>query len=323
MGGQLYDDLQAHEAGHHQTQWLRALVEHVGAALRAAVADGCDWEPLWALHYGVALTTPAPAAMDEDEAALRAELPEIKDPYVTAHAELERTSVLLPPSERSVVSPLALPVPGARPVGAPLVARDAYGSRFLVAAPFGYEADVPDHWYAWDVDACWFLSVVAAGTFGSAEASFGPADGASASADEASGDVAQSDHLADQHKAFRAWYRKRHPGAPKGIGATAEIIMAEWGGGQPVDEGSFYACSPFRVAMTAHLIGDNYESAYANRAIRLLPEWVEWCTQQSRVPDELAAPSIALARTAARALDTHAAEEQPDPAITTPFRHRE
>lgn len=59
------------------------------------------------------------------------------------------------------MTPLPLPPPGARPAGAPLVARDAYGSRFLVAAPSGYEADAPDHWYAWDVDACWVVSVVA------------------------------------------------------------------------------------------------------------------------------------------------------------------
>ena len=80
VGGQFYDNLEAHEAGHHQVQWLRALAERAGAALREAVADGRDWEPLWALLYGVALTTPAPGAEAEDEAALRAEFPEIKDP---------------------------------------------------------------------------------------------------------------------------------------------------------------------------------------------------------------------------------------------------
>jgi hypothetical protein len=39
--------------------------------------------------------------------------------------------------------------------GQVLWARDAYGSRFAIAAPFA-SADGPDHWYLWDVDACGF-----------------------------------------------------------------------------------------------------------------------------------------------------------------------
>src|SRR5262249_28900371 len=29
--------------------------------------------------------------------------------------------------------------------------------------------EAPDHWYAWDIDACWILTVVGAGVFGSAQ----------------------------------------------------------------------------------------------------------------------------------------------------------
>ena len=40
-------------------------------------------------------------------------------------------------------------------------------------APFAYGQDwdkeTPDHWYAWDIDACWIDGVVSAGVFGSAE----------------------------------------------------------------------------------------------------------------------------------------------------------
>lgn len=393
VGGQFYDNLQAHDGGHHQAQWLRALVEYVGAALRKAVTDGGDWQPLWTLLYGVALTTPEPAAGDEQETALREEFPAIKDPCATAVAQLEEAATLLSPSERLVVTPLKLPVSGARPAGIPLVARDAYGSRFLVAAPFGYEADVPDHWYAWDVDACWVVSVAGAGTFGSADealaewrhavgaaadselspadpglvakllgpclqtgvlssmlhgneprelirelyrmrrraralagAVFGAADRTTADGDtgrDKAGDVDQFGRPSEAHKAFGAWYRVRHPDAPKGIAASAETIIGEWGTGRSLDERSFYACSPFRVAMTAHLIGNDYEPAHASRAIRLLPEWTQWCAQQSGLPDNLAAPSIAAARTAADALDKQDAEEQPDPTVTTPFRHQE
>ena len=383
VGGQFFDNLQAHHEGHHQAQWLRALAEHAGAALRQAIADGGDWRPLWALLYGVALTTPEPAAPDEELDDLRRELPEIKDPRATAVAELEAASNLHP--EWFVASPLRLPVSPAWPAGAPLVARDAYGSRFLVATPFGYETDESDHWYAWDIDACWTVSVVGAGTFGSADEALaewrgavgtavgaelaqgdqglvarlldpclqtgifsdmfqgnepreliseqyrmrrrarvlaGAAPGASDGIPPA-GDVDQFGRPTGAHKAFHDWYRERHPRAPKGIAATAETIIGEWGPGRPLDERSFYACSPFRVAMTAHLIDDGYVPAYATRAIRLLPAWTQWCAEQSGIPDDLAAQSIAVARTAADALDEQDFEEQPDPTETTPFRHHE
>jgi hypothetical protein len=395
VGGQFYDNLQAHDGGHHQAQWLRALAEYAGAALRQAITEDADWQPLWTLLYGVALTTPEPAAEGEEETDLREEFPDIKDPHATAVAELEKAATLLSSPERLEVTPLRLPVSGAQPAGVPLVARDAYGSRFLVAAPFAYEADEPGHWYAWDVDACWVVSVVGAGTFGSAdealaewrgavgaaaaagsglspgdpdlvagllapclqtgvfadmlrgdeprelirelyrmrrraralaEAAFGVADGTQADGDtgrDDAGDVDQFGRPAEAPKAFRAWYRARHPDASKGVAATAEIIVGEWGPGLPPDERSFYACSPFRVAMTAHLIGTGYEPAYASRAIRLLPEWTQWCAQQSGIPGDLAAPSIAAARGAAEALDKQDAEELPDPADTTPFRHQE
>jgi hypothetical protein len=51
---------------------------------------------------------------------------------------------------------------GCRAAGDPMVARDAYGSRFLLAAPFGYDGEEPDHWYAWDIDSCWILTAVGA-----------------------------------------------------------------------------------------------------------------------------------------------------------------
>jgi hypothetical protein len=75
--------------------------------------------------------------------------------------------------------------------------------------------------------------------------------------------------------------------------------------------------------VTAHLLGTGYEPAHAGRAIRLLPEWTQWCAQQSGISGDLAAPSIAAARGAADALDKQDAEELPDPADTMPFRHQE
>ena len=60
------------------------------------------------------------------------------------------------------------PADGSRPGGEPLAARDAYGSRLLLVAPFSYDGGAPDHWYAWDIDLCWIAVVVGAGVFASA-----------------------------------------------------------------------------------------------------------------------------------------------------------
>jgi hypothetical protein len=56
--------------------------------------------------------------------------------------------------------------------GEALLARDAYGSRFLLAVPFAGEGGPGNagHWYAWDIDACWLVTVMGAGVFESAEA---------------------------------------------------------------------------------------------------------------------------------------------------------
>jgi hypothetical protein len=53
-----------------------------------------------------------------------------------------------------------------------LVARDAYGSRFLLAAPFSDTARPadPDHWYAWDLDWCPDGRLAAGGAYASPEA---------------------------------------------------------------------------------------------------------------------------------------------------------
>jgi hypothetical protein len=55
----------------------------------------------------------------------------------------------------------------------------------------------------------------------------------------------------------------------------------------------------------------------------MLPEWTQWCAEQSGLPGHLAAPSIAAARAAAAALDKQDADDQPDPTETTAFRHQE
>ena len=59
VGDEFYERLNSPLTGLHPAQWLRALAEETGAALRTSVAGGTgDWRQLWALLCGLALTVP-------------------------------------------------------------------------------------------------------------------------------------------------------------------------------------------------------------------------------------------------------------------------
>jgi hypothetical protein len=125
--------------------WIRGLADATTAAIEADLVNGGnDWPRLWAFRLGLA---------DEESAAeLAAEAHEL-----TNHGATSLLGI-----------PWYQPTKGS---GA-FVARDAYGSRFLVAAPFSdpaHAAEV-DHWYAWDLDWCAIDQVVAAGVYESADA---------------------------------------------------------------------------------------------------------------------------------------------------------
>ncbi len=170
VGDEFYERLQSPAIGLHPAQWLRALAEEAGAALRKAVAKGTDeWRGLWALLCGLALTAPRTPddAVSETVLRVREEFPDIKDPLAVALAEVDKAAKLL--ADRGLEPGAGCPAEGSRPTGEPLLARDAYGSRFLLAAPFSYDGGAADHWYAWDIDACWIDVVVGAGAFASAE----------------------------------------------------------------------------------------------------------------------------------------------------------
>jgi hypothetical protein len=133
--------------GLYPSRWLEALVGEAVRALSTDVtADGGDWPRLWAFLCGLH----APA--------------------------LESAAIL---ADHGHVPGLGHPItgPAFQPTGEVLVARDAYGSRFLVVAeftlvnaPIQNDSDnppTPCHWYAWDVDWCSGDIVVAAGPRGS------------------------------------------------------------------------------------------------------------------------------------------------------------
>jgi hypothetical protein len=378
VGDEFYERLNSESAGMHPSQWLRALAEKAGAELRASVAEGTsDWRPLQALLCGLALTVPPGDTESETAKLARETFPDIKDPYPTVRAEAGRAAKLL--AERGLDAGLGPSADGAGAAGDPLVACDAYGSRFLLVAPFGYDGGEVDHWYAWDVDSCWILNVVGAGVFGSAEDALaewqqavGPAAGTALSsaapemaarllapclqtgplsemlegaepreliweyyrlrrrasalvrpADATAAAAASSDDdLSPVRDAFLAWYTARHGDVPPDTADTVDLILYEWGPPVRAEERSRYACSPHRIEMTARLIRDGYYPDHANEALRLLPEWTQWCIEQSGLAADLAARSRAAALTEATALvdEEEAPTIQPDEG---PFRRQE
>jgi hypothetical protein len=380
VGDEFYDRLNSRVTGLHPVQWLRALAEETGAALRAELAEGAgDWKALWALLCGLALTAPRTpvGALTEADLRARAEFPDIKDPYETALAEAEEVAKLL--ADRGLAPVIGSPTEGCQPAGEPMVARDAYGSRFLLVAPFTYEGDAPDHWYSWDIDSCWITAVVGAGVFDSAEDALrewrdavGPAtSGAALSPCAAemtarllasclktgvlgnmlqggepqelireyyrlrrrardltgSTDVgtASSPFDADHERAaFVDWYAKRHGDVPEAVTAAVDTILDEWGPGVGPDERSFYACSPHRIEMAAHLMRQSHFADYANPALLLLPEWTQWCVERSGLDgDILAARSLDAARSAASSLLDEEDDEPVDSSDEAPFRRKE
>jgi hypothetical protein len=381
VGDEFYERLNSKATGLHASQWLLTLAEETGAELRASVAGGTgDWRQLWPLLCGLALTVPPGDVQSETAKLAREKFPDIKDPYVTVRAEAVQAARLL--AGRGLAAGIELPADGARPAGDPLVARDAYGSRFLLVAPFGYDGGEADHWYAWDIDSCWVLNVVGAGVFGSApdalaewQHAVGPAAGAAlspcapemtarllasslrtgpmsemlegaeprelireyyrlrrraralvpaAGATDTDATKASSDDPGRVHEAFLSWYAARHGDVPPDTADAVGTILYEWGPEPPPGERSRYACSPHRIEMAAHLIRDGYLPDYANEALRLLPEWTQWCIEQSGLSGDLAARSRGVALTEAAALVDE--KEKDAPAAhrdEAPFRRQE
>ena len=379
VGDEFCDRLRSRVTGLHPAQWLRALAEETGAALRATLAQGADdWQKLWALLCGLAPTAPRTPAGAADETVREKfpEFPAIKDPLETALAEAGKFAKLA--ADRGVGPGLGRLADGCRPAGEPLAARDVYGSRRLLMAPFSYGGGAPDHWYAWDIDLCWIAVVVGADVFASAGDALrewrdaaGPAASGAALSSCPAGMTAQllapclrTGPLADMlhgneprdlireyyrlrrrardltgsadppagsspfdtghaPDAFLNWYATRHDDVPAAVTQATATIRGEWGPHEYPDEHSFYACSPHRIEMTAHLIRESYFADHANPALRLLPEWTQWCIEQTGLDGDAAARSRQAARSAAAALvhdedDGPAAEDD-----KAPFRRQE
>ena len=384
MGDEFYERLNSRLTGLHPAQWLRALAEETGAALRADLgADAGSWQQLWALLRGLALTVPPDDTESETAQLARERFPDIKDPYETTIAEAGLAAKLL--ANRGLGSGIGNPADGWRLAGEPLVARDAYGSRFLLVAPFrhgqDWDQEAPGHWYAWDIDSCWIDVVVSAGVFGSAEdalrewrdavgaAAFGTTLSPSAPettarllapcletgplsdmlqgsepreliheyyrlrrrardlvgairspADSAGATLSDADSV---QEAFLGWYATQSGDVPADAPEAVGTILEEWGPRKPPDERSVYACSPHRIEMTARLIRDGYLADYANAALRLLPQWTQWCIEQGELTGDLAARSRGAALTEAAALVDEETDEPVAERDDTAFRRQE
>jgi len=379
VGDEFYERLQSPATGLDPPQWLRTLAEEAGAAVRTALARGSDeWRGLWALLCGLALTAPRTPDKAVSETALRVleEFPDIKDPLQTALGEVDKAAKLL--ADRGLEPGVGYPADGSRPAGEPLVARDTYGSRFLLTAPFSYDGGAPDHWYAWDIDFCWIDVVVGAGVFASAEDALGEwrdAVGPMASTPDLSpcptgmttrllAPSLRTGFLADTlqgyeprelireyyrqrrrardlavsadtgagsppfdagqvHDAFLTWYAARHYDVPAATAVAAGTILAEWGSHKAPDECSFYASSPHRIEMAAHLTREGYVPDDANQALRLLPEWTQWCIEKSGLGGTAADRSREAARSAASTLVEDEDDGPVAPDDEAPFRRQE
>jgi hypothetical protein len=125
------------------------------------------------------------------------------------------------------------------------------------------------------------------------------------------------------HDAFLDWYATRHDDVPEAVAEAIGTVLGEWGPHENLDERSFYACSPHRIEMAAHLIREGYFADYASPALRLLPEWTQWCIGQSGLDGDAAARSRETARAAASMLVD---AEDGEPAAEddkAPFRRQE
>jgi len=343
--------------------WLRALTDRAMDAMAADLAnEGKDWPRLWAFCCGLA---------DEEGTE---ELADEADEF----------------AGRGVTPVPGIPVPWYEPTEGSevLTARDAYGDRFLVTAPFSDPAQptAADHWYAWDLDWCADDLVVAAGAYRSADAALAewraavgpavataelvscppelcirllaPALGGSLQRESVFGDEPveffrefprlfrraaalaaslgrllprqRSGRLADNAdnrdaaiEDFLDWHAGHawnSPGARDADEEALELILAEWGPDAPPDERAFFACSPHRIETCASVLRDAYEPGPVNKALLLLPDWVQWCARRTELAGDFADRALAAARAEAA---TPASEHRVIVEREHPFRRPE
>jgi hypothetical protein len=109
----------------------------------------------------------------------------------------------------------------------------------------------------------------------------------------------------DLPEAFVAWYADRVGAGPMPDDQAVEgvkILFNEWRSFLSTDKEMSFGCSPHRIETTGGLIREGYEADDANAALRLLPQWTQWCLTQRPIDPEAAARSLEAARAQAALL---------------------
>ena len=170
VGDEFYERLNSQLTGLHPPQWLRALAEETGAALRASVASR---HRRLAAAVGAAVRAGADGTArrhrERDREAGPRALPRhqgsLRDR--AGRSGPGRQAAGRPRAGFSAAGNPARRLPGGRgPPGRARRVRQPVPARGPVRLRHG---EAPDHWYAWDIDSCWILTVAGAGVFGSAE----------------------------------------------------------------------------------------------------------------------------------------------------------
>jgi hypothetical protein len=127
----------------------------------------------------------------------------------------------------------------------------------------------------------------------------------------------------DRVQSFLNWHSERGDASDEARNLTAlavESLIEAWTPFLSPDRAMFYACSPHRIEVTGIELRDDYEPDDANAALRLLPDWVQWCAERTGLDAESAARSLEAARAqAAIVVDENRA---PDP-DRDPFARQE
>jgi hypothetical protein len=234
-----------------------------------------------------------PGDPDTETAKLAREtFPDIKDPRETVLAEAAQAPKLL--AGAGLAAGLEYPADGARPAGDPLIgsAQDALSEWQHAVGPLaGTElSPAAPEMTARLLAPCLHTGPVAEMLEG-AEArelireyyrlrrrARALVRSAGVPATAASSDAHDPEPVLE---AFLNWYAARHGDVPEDTADAVGTILYQWGPGPPPGERSRYASSPHRIEMTARLVRDGYLPDHANEALRLLPEWTQWCIEQS------------------------------------------
>ncbi|GES20954.1 hypothetical protein Aple_038500 [Acrocarpospora pleiomorpha] len=315
IGAEYWSRYQTEDSGFHSEKWLAALAALAADRLRVALQTGDAWQGLWQLLHGIAAMTPdtpvrqaiTSAATALAKAGVAASWPtEIAqaepagDPLVATDGYGSRFAVLAPfawgetdrhwycwdvdwcgpemvvaagihtspeaalAEWRSAVGPSAA---DAEPLACDAaVAQDLLRSLTLVDAFTGLFIDVTTREFVSE-------------QFRMRQRAFALLESSSVGAGRRHG-LPDLDPLIDD---FAAWLADR--GGVQPAREDIGILADSW---STTAVPAYYACSPHRVEHAVILIADGYHTQYAEAALDLLPDWVEWCVERSGLTGTLA-----------------------------------